>query len=92
MKCTDCKYCIEEDYGYSNYTVEGTSADCLLGLNASMPVDRGWGTEPALDFAAQCQRFTKGDSVQVDCDREAGALENYSEDEEVRALLKASDA
>ena len=91
MKCTECKYCIAEAYGYSNYTVEGTSADCLLGLNADMPVDRAWGIEPALDFAAQCARFTAGDPVSVDCDREAGDLENYSEDAEVKELLKARE-
>jgi hypothetical protein len=35
MKCTDCKYCVEQDEGYSNWTVEGTEIDCLLGKNAT---------------------------------------------------------
>lgn len=89
MKCTDCKYCIEEDYGYSNWTVEGTSADCLLSLNPKMPVDRAWNLEPELDFAGQCARFTAGEPVSVDCGQEQGDLANYSEDAEVKALLKA---
>jgi hypothetical protein len=89
MKCTDCKYCIERDYGYSNWTVEGTSADCLLSLNPAMPVDRAWGLEPQLDFATQCAKFTKGEPVSVDCDQENGDLESYSEDAEVKALLRA---
>ncbi len=87
-KCTDCKYAIEEDYGYSNYTVEGTSVDCLLKLNPKFPVDRGYGLEPDLDFAQDCSRFCAGGSVQVDCDQDDGELVNYSDDPEIKELLR----
>lgn len=89
MKCTDCKYCIQQDYGYSNYTVEGTSVDCLLNLNPKFPEDRGYGLEPSIDFAASCSRYTAGESVYVDCDQEDGDLENYSNDPEIKELLKS---
>lgn len=89
MKCTDCKYCIEEDYGYSNYTVKGTMADCLIGLNQGLPEDRFYGEEPALAFAEKCDRFMAGGSVLVDCDKDLGALENYSDDPDVKKLLWA---
>lgn len=88
MKCTDCKYCLALDYGYSNWTVEGTSIDCLLKLNPSFPVDRGYGLEPSLDFAAKCPRYISGECISVDVDQEEGELENYSNDPEVKALLK----
>ncbi len=61
MKCTDCKFCISEDYGYSNYTVEGTDVDCLLGLNVGLPKDRFYGETPELDVAKSCPRFSKGE-------------------------------
>lgn len=93
MKCTNCKYCVEEDYGYSNYTVEGTTVDCLLGLNPKFPEDRFWGEEPALKYAEQCKRFTKGTSVSIDCDREDLINYNdplstaYTDDPEIKSLL-----
>jgi len=89
MKCTDCKYCIEEDFGYSNYTVEGTTVDCLLKLNPDFPKDRWYGEELALNFASKCKRFTAGDAVSVDCDHNSGELENYSDDIDIKALLKS---
>jgi len=88
MKCTDCKYCICSDYGYSNYTVEGTTADCLLGLNPGLPHDRFYGETPELDFAKTCEKFAAGYGVGVDVDQDLGALENYSDDEEIKELLR----
>ena len=87
-KCIDCKYCIQEHYGYSNYTVEGTSVNCLLNLNPKFPVDRGYGLEPDLAYAEECTKFCAGGSVQVDCDQDDGALENYSDDAEIKELLR----
>ena len=88
-KCTDRKYCIQDDYGYSNWTVEGTSVDCLLHLNDKFPVDRFYGEVPELLFAKDCPRFIAGNSVEVDVDQEDGDLENYSDDPEIKALLKS---
>jgi hypothetical protein len=87
-KCTDCKYCIEEDYGYSNYTVEGTDVDCLIGAHPNFPVDRWYGEEPELEYAENCEKFSEGECVQVDCDRDEGNLWNYSDDPEIIELLK----
>lgn len=88
MKCTDCRYCICQDYGYSNYTVEGTTADCLLHLNPELPHDRFYGETPHLEFAEKCEKFSEGTCVDVDCDQESGPLEVYSEDEEIKELLR----
>lgn len=87
--CKHCKFCIETDYGYSNYTVEGTVSDCLLDANPAMPVDRGWGTAPELAFAETCPSFSEGYPVVIDVDRVSGALENYSDDPWVKSLLMA---
>ena len=87
-KCNDCKYCILQDEGYSNYTVEGTTADCLLHKNPGFPEDNFYGKEPVLKYAEECDRFTHGDCVEVDVDQDYGPLENYSEDEEIKELLR----
>ena len=86
-KCTDCMYCICTDYGYSNYTVEGTDVDCLLGKNSSMPSDKFYSEAECLIFAESCKSFVEGECVEVDCDQEEGALENYSTDADIKALL-----
>ena len=88
MLCTDCKYCIEEDYGYSNWTVEGTEVDCLIKAHPNFPVDRFYGEEPELKFAKKCSRFVKGYPVEVDCDQELGDLWEYSDDPEIITLLR----
>lgn len=89
--CNDCRYCLNIDYGYSIYTVEGTTSYCLLKLNPSMPSDRAWGLDPSHQFAAQCPRFSPGESVHVDVDHDRSDLENSSDDPEIVALLKEFD-
>lgn len=86
--CQDCKFCINEDYGYSNWTTEGTISDCLLHLNENYPCDRWYGHNPVHDCADECQQFTDGDCVEVDVDYENGELVNYSNDPEVIQLLE----
>ena len=89
MNCKECKYCILEDYGYSNYTVEGTNADCLLDMNPHFPEDAYYGRATSLQFANECPQFTEGEPVKVDCGREEGGLVNYSDDPEIKLLLQA---
>ncbi len=86
-KCTDCKYCVQEDYGYSNWTVEGTTADCLVSSHPNFPVDRFYKEEPELNFADQCTNFCAGDGPEIDCDREEDFPNGYSDDIEIRELL-----
>lgn len=80
ITCDACKYCYYQDYGYSNYTVEGTEANC--------PKDRFYGVHPALKYAESCCGFAPGHPVDVDVDHDDGDLENYSDDPEVKELLR----
>lgn len=91
-KCSKCKYSILEDNGYSNYTVEGTDIGCLKGLNPKFPVDAWYGECPEGEFAQTCPSFTEGESVSVDVEREDGRLEDYSDDPEIKELLRLRDA
>lgn len=50
-RCTDCKYCVVHDFGYSNYTVEGTNIECLLNKNPHTPFDHWYGEESKLTYA-----------------------------------------
>lgn len=73
MKCTDCKFCYEQDYGCSNYTVEETTVWCLRNAHPNFPKDRWYGEEPELEFANQCPLFIEGNSVK-------GYVEDSEED------------
>lgn len=96
--CEQCYYCLLEDYGWSNWTPEGTEAYCLKGLHPSghKGFDRGWGEDGRLFFAEQCPGFTAGDSIEVDVDKEEqpfGSQEPwwhfYIKDDERRELAAA---
>ena len=91
-KCNACKYHLNQDTGYSNYTVEGRDIYCLLEQNPDLPVDLWYGDEPKLDFAETCASFQPGDGVYVDVDHDDGDLENYSDDPEIKTLLKKFEA
>lgn len=87
MKCSDCKFCLLQDFGYSNWTVEGTDCACLLDLNPALPADHFYGDSPALDYADKCPRFTAGEATIIDCDMEPGLPENYSNDPQIKELI-----
>ena len=88
MRCDECKFCVLEDYGYSNWTVEGTDARCVLNLNPRFPADHRWGHIPEAEFANECPRYCKGSPVEIDVDQESGHILNYTSDPEVRELLE----
>lgn len=69
-KCTDCRFHILRDEGYSNYTVEGTSFNCAKGLHPKAPFDNYYSKAPELGFAESCSSFTKGEGLHMDVDYE----------------------
>ena len=87
-KCIDCKYCLLIDEGYSNWTVEGITANCLLNKNPDFPEDAFYKEEESLLFANKCNKYKFGNPVKVDVEREKGELYNYSNEPEIIVLLK----
>lgn len=69
-KCTDCSNCLLEDFGYSNWTVEGTYVHCMKNLHPESPFDHWYGEDKRLNFANECESFVKGEleSIAVDGD------------------------
>ncbi len=73
--CTTCVLCLEEDFGYSNYTVEGHNLFCLAGLNPEMD-DREmeYKVTPELaailDKALTCERYRFGAPATLDVEQE----------------------
>jgi hypothetical protein len=93
MKCTDCKYHLKDEYGHSNWSIEGVDIYCLLDLNPGLPEDQFYGEEPVLKFAENCEKFIEGEGICLDVER--GWLINrkeplssvYTDDPELKILL-----
>lgn len=74
--CTTCLLCLREDYGYSNWTTEGTTLHCLAGLNPAVEGEEEPWREPtpelaaALDVALTCPRYRQGAPATMDVDQE----------------------
>ena len=80
--CNECKWCLMDDYGYSNYTTEGTNVYCLKTANPNGVFDRWYGEDERLNYAEQCELFVAGGCVQIDCDRENSSLVKIEAGEE----------
>jgi hypothetical protein len=79
-KCTECRFHILRDEGYSNYTVEGSSFNCAKGLNPAAPFDNFYSKAKELNFAENCGGFKSGLGLQLDVDGEV--LDNLTEEQQ----------
>ena len=68
--CEECKFAIFADFGYSNWTVEGTEFSCAKNAHPAGSFDRWYGEEKHLEFAEICPTFEAGDAIYMDCDCE----------------------
>ena len=50
--CEGCKFGCLFDFGYSNYTVEGTEFFCAKSLHPDGHFDRFYGEDKRLEYAA----------------------------------------
>lgn len=79
MNCIDCKFAVFVDYGYSNYTVEGTTFSCALGAHPDGEFDRFYGEDKRLEFANECPKFAEGEAIHMDV--ESQELPNLTPDQ-----------
>ena len=79
MNCNECKFAILEDYGYSNYTVEGTNFRCGINKHPDGVFDHFYGEEKKLEYASDCPFFVVGEAIQIDCEQET--VETLNEEE-----------
>lgn len=67
--CLDCKFHVSVDFGYSNYTVEGTTFNCAKQAHPDGDFDQFYGQEKKLKFAQECAQFEEGEGVDMDVDQ-----------------------
>ena len=68
--CNECRFAIFQDYGYSNWTVEGTEFFCAIKQHPADGFDRWYGDDGRLNYAAECRMFRAGEPISIDVDRE----------------------
>lgn len=68
--CNKCKFAVFQDYGYSNYTVEGTNFECRKNAHPEGDFDRFYGVDERLNYAEKCEGYVEDESIEMDCDRE----------------------
>lgn len=71
--CNGCEFAVFNDYGYSNYTVEGTEFFCSLRFHPADGFDRWFGKDDRLNFADECVMYTEGEPITMDVDRDGMA-------------------
>lgn len=64
--CRDCRFAVHMDYGYSNYTVEGTTFACGKDQHPDGAFDEFYGEEKKLLYAESCPLFESGDGIRID--------------------------
>ena len=88
-KCTECKFGIIRDQGYSNYTVEGNTFNCAKGLHPAAPYDNFYGQTKENYQAEVCTGYGHGENFQIDVEEEV--LNDLTpEQEEILKLEKLS--
>lgn len=70
-KCDSCKFFLAQDFGYSNYTVEGTTFECLKGVFSHTE------DEDVKFCHKNCQKFESGKPWMLDVD---GDVDEPTED------------
>ena len=87
ISCNNCKFALFQDYGYSNYTVEGTEFTCLTDSHPAGTFDRFYGENDQLNYAPQCNSYANGEPVHIDVDCFGSLFSDYTSDPEIAVLL-----
>lgn len=70
-KCADCRLCKMQDTGYSNWTVEGTTVECMVNAHPDGSFDRWYGDDYRMHYANWCPQFQRGGAVHISVEGEA---------------------
>lgn len=68
--CQQCKYCCLFDFGYSNYTTEGTEFFCAKKAHPAGHFDNWYGEDKRFEFVMDCPAFIAGAKIEMDVDHE----------------------
>lgn len=69
-RCLKCKWLVEKDTGYSNWTVTGETFSCALNQFDSVDDDNDNHMAVLKAAGEDCQYFFEGTGIRLDCDGE----------------------
>ena len=87
----DCRFCLIREYGYSNYTIEGSVFECLKNLHPNDGFDAWYGEDERLQYAKECVGFISGPKVEIDCDQEGFNYEGKTPIDRWKSYLDYED-
>lgn len=94
--CANCRFCMSEQQGYSEWTITGYTYTCLKGLHPEMPFDdevaSAADVDRVMEFGVTCSGRVEGDGPYFGLDGVATDEEVCGGDSELLALLKAARA
>lgn len=70
--CDECRFSVEQDEGYSNYTVEGCMVQCAKGLHPDGDFDRWYGNDKRIRKLDDCPGYVKGEPLHLYVDMSEG--------------------
>jgi hypothetical protein len=70
LSCQQCRFACHFDFGYSNWTVEGTTFECAKKLHPDGKFDEFYGEDKRLKYAAECSGFEEGEGIYMDVECE----------------------
>lgn len=68
--CQKCIYGCHFDFGYSNYTTEGTEFFCAKSKHPDGHFDEFYGDDKRLNYAEKCDTYQEGDGLWMDVEHE----------------------
>lgn len=70
QNCMTCRFACHMDFGYSNYTTEGTTFACAKKLHPEGEFDEFYGEDKRLQYGAECEGYERGYGISMDVDHE----------------------
>ncbi|HEY7866536.1 MAG TPA: hypothetical protein VIC51_11100 [Psychromonas sp.] len=91
--CNDCRYAVNHEDGYSNYTVTGIDFTCLLNKHPDNGFDVWYGESKELSQADKCGSYTYSENAPAyfDVDGEINPEEAFCGDSELIEMWNAGD-
>ena len=93
QSCANCKFALLIDFGYSNYTVEGTDFHCMKFQHPEAPFDNWYGEASHHAYGENCSHYGSGEPTEIDVDRELSRdweeplSKGYTSDPETKEAL-----
>lgn len=73
--CSNCRYAVFQDYGFSSYTVEGSTFRCAKKVHPlGDDIESTFDDDPWTKQAESCREFSNGLAIWLDVDGETESL------------------